>query len=132
MKQLCLNIDNFTSEFNKCIPHSITYRAAAIELDVAGDGEAIKLAVEKAWKCFGRIDALVNNADLRDQKGCIINISSIDALNKTQINGSLAYNSSKSGLNSMLRYNLLHLNKQDISGLTEIRTYGKSELNIRT
>lgn len=39
-------------------PGSInTYHTLAVELDVAGNGEAIKLAVEKAWKCFGRIDA---------------------------------------------------------------------------
>ncbi|KAK1401318.1 Short-chain type alcohol dehydrogenase [Heracleum sosnowskyi] len=44
---------------------NITYRAAAVELDVAGDGKAIKLAVEKAWECFGHVDALVNNAGVR-------------------------------------------------------------------
>ena len=32
---------------------------------MAGDGVTIKLAVEKAWKCFGRIDDLVNNAGIR-------------------------------------------------------------------
>ncbi|KAL8155111.1 uncharacterized protein LOC141719644 [Apium graveolens] len=134
-------------------PSSITYRAAAVELDVAGNGEAIKLAVEKAWKCFGRIDALVNNAGVRGgvkssldlseeewnnvvrtnltgswlvskyvglcmvaavQKGCIINISSTAGLNRTQIHGSLAYSSSKSGLNSMTKIMALELGNQNI------------------
>ena len=66
-------MDRLTSlceEINNCIqapePGSInTCWAAAVELDVAGDGEVIKLAVAKAWKCFGRIDALVNNAGIR-------------------------------------------------------------------
>ena len=46
-------------------PGSIRYRAAAVELDVTGDSEVIRLAVEKAWKCFGRIDTLINNAGVR-------------------------------------------------------------------
>ena len=136
---------------------------------MAGDSEAVRLAVEKAWKCFGRIDTLINNAGVRGgflpfrvtfhkinfkninyffffwvqggtksslylseeewndvvrtnltgswlvskyvglcmvralQGGCIINISSVAGLNRTQIHGSLAYSSSKSGLNSMTK-----------------------------
>lgn len=49
--------DQFTST------PSITYRSAGVELDVVvGDLEAIKVAVDKAWECFGCIDAPVNKA----------------------------------------------------------------------
>lgn len=69
LKSLCEQINNCVDASNQLtsvpISGSITYRAVAVELDVAGDGEAIKLAVEKAWECFGRIDALVNNAGVR-------------------------------------------------------------------
>ncbi|KAL8155109.1 hypothetical protein AgCh_000484 [Apium graveolens] len=69
LKSLCEDINNFVnaSELtNAPKPGSVhTVHAMAVELDVAGDGETIKLSVEKAWKCFGRIDALVNNAGIR-------------------------------------------------------------------
>ena len=66
-------MDRFKSpceEINNCIqasePGGInSCWAATVELDVAGDGEVIKLAVAKAWNCFGHIDALVNNAGIR-------------------------------------------------------------------
>lgn len=69
LKSLCEEINNCVdaNELSSAPkPGSIdTYRAVAVELDVAGDSEAIKLNVEKAWKCFGRIDALINNAGIR-------------------------------------------------------------------
>ncbi|PKA67080.1 3-oxoacyl-[acyl-carrier protein] reductase [Apostasia shenzhenica] len=40
-------------------------RAAAIELDVAANGDSIEASVRNAWLAFGRIDALVNNAGIR-------------------------------------------------------------------
>ncbi|KAL8155116.1 hypothetical protein AgCh_000490 [Apium graveolens] len=66
-KYLCQQINNSVDASNQVIsaPGSITCRAVSVELDLAGDGEAIKLAVEKAWERFGRIDALVNNAGVR-------------------------------------------------------------------
>ncbi|XP_063943068.1 uncharacterized protein LOC108206854 isoform X4 [Daucus carota subsp. sativus] len=145
LKSLCEEINQFVDASELAYaprPGSIRYRAAAVELDVAGDSEAVRLAVEKAWKCFGRIDTLINNAGVRGgtksslfiseeewnkvvrtnltgswlvskyvglcmvgalQGGCIINISSTAGLNRTQIHGSLAYSSSKSGLNSMTK-----------------------------
>ena len=39
-----------------------TFRAAAVKLNVAGDGEVVKLAVAKAWFLA---NALVNNARIR-------------------------------------------------------------------
>ena len=54
-------LESLCEQINNCVDDSDQqYRgAAAVELDVAGDSEAIKLAVEKAWNCFGHIDALV-------------------------------------------------------------------------
>ncbi|KAL1802570.1 hypothetical protein ACET3Z_031217 [Daucus carota] len=156
LKSLCEEINQFVDASELAYaprPGSIRYRAAAVELDVAGDSEAIRLAVEKAWKCFGRIDTLINNAGVRGgtksslylseeewndvvrtnltgswlvskyvglcmvralQGGCIINISSAAGLNRTQIHGSLAYSSSKSGLNSMTKVMALELGKHNI------------------
>lgn len=150
LKSLCEEIN--TCDFANVTKPSSTI-AAAVVLDVAGDAEAIKLAVDEAWKCFGRIDALVNDAGVRGgvksslelseeewnnvvrtnltgswlvskyvglcmvaavQKGCIINISSINGLDRTQIHGSLAYSSSKSGLNSVTKIMALELGKQNI------------------
>lgn len=69
LKSLCEEINNCVdaSELISAPQPGSTnaYRAAAVELDVAGNGEVIELAVGKAWKCFGRIDALVNNAGVR-------------------------------------------------------------------
>ncbi|KAL5707910.1 hypothetical protein ACHQM5_018759 [Ranunculus cassubicifolius] len=47
------------------INQSNSIRAVAIELDVNSNGDVIEEAVDKAWKCFGWIDALVNNAGVR-------------------------------------------------------------------
>nr|KYP57179.1 putative oxidoreductase Lmo0432 family [Cajanus cajan] len=41
-------------------------RAVAVELDVAEDGHVIDKCVQKAWDAFGHIDALINNAGIRD------------------------------------------------------------------
>ncbi|WOH14611.1 hypothetical protein DCAR_0934131 [Daucus carota subsp. sativus] len=68
LQSLCEEINtspHATELTNAPISGSISCRAEAVELDVAGDEETIKMAVEKAWKCFGRIDALVNNAGIR-------------------------------------------------------------------
>ncbi|KAK1401279.1 Short-chain type alcohol dehydrogenase [Heracleum sosnowskyi] len=153
LKSLCeeINRSSDAGDFtNAPKPCSI---AVAVELDIAGDGETIKLAVQKAWKCFGHIDALINNAGVRGgtksslylseeewnnvvrtnltgswlvskfvglhmvkavQEGCIINISSTSSLNRTQMHGSLAYASSKSGLNSMTKIMALELGKHNI------------------
>ena len=40
-------------------------KAASVELDLSADGSTIDRSVQKAWDCFGRIDALVNNAGVR-------------------------------------------------------------------
>ncbi|KAI3514365.1 hypothetical protein L1887_12711 [Cichorium endivia] len=40
-------------------------RAVAVELDVSAKGPAIEASVEKAWKAFGRVDGLINNAGVR-------------------------------------------------------------------
>ncbi|XP_017224403.1 uncharacterized protein LOC108200678 [Daucus carota subsp. sativus] len=148
LKSLCEEINNCGDASDQ------QYRAAAaVELDVAGDSEAIKLAVEKAWNCFGHIDALVNvffvqggtksslylseeewNNVVRTnmtgswlvskyvglrmveagQEGCIINISSVAGLNRTFARSTLAYSSSKSGLNSVTQVMALELGKHKI------------------
>ncbi|KAM3337225.1 hypothetical protein P3S68_031550 [Capsicum galapagoense] len=41
-------------------------RAFSLELDVMSNGATIEAAVQRAWDAFGRIDALINNAGLRD------------------------------------------------------------------
>ncbi|KAL1802571.1 hypothetical protein ACET3Z_031218 [Daucus carota] len=125
-RELCMDLAKAASEpggINSCW-------AAAVELDVAGDGKVIKLAVAKAWKCFGRIDSLVNNAGIRGswlvskyvglrmveavQEGCIINISSSAGTSRTVVHGAIAYGSSKTGLNKMTKCKAFELGKHNI------------------
>eukprot|EP01018_Ginkgo_biloba_P022615 Gb_35110 [translate_table: standard] len=40
-------------------------KAAAVPLDVSGTHDQIDAAIERAWKHFGRIDVLINNAGFR-------------------------------------------------------------------
>ncbi|KAL1802564.1 hypothetical protein ACET3Z_031211 [Daucus carota] len=68
LHSLCEEINRFPDAIELTEAHMsgrISCRAEAVELDVAGEEESIKMAVERAWKCFGRIDALVNNAGIR-------------------------------------------------------------------
>ncbi|KAF4351285.1 hypothetical protein G4B88_017783 [Cannabis sativa] len=44
---------------------SSSVRAMAVELDVCVDGPTIEKSVQRAWEAFGRINALVNNADIK-------------------------------------------------------------------
>ncbi|KAG0500365.1 hypothetical protein HPP92_000437 [Vanilla planifolia] len=44
---------------------TLSVRAVAVELDVAGNGDVIDASVRRAWDAFGHIDALVNNAGVR-------------------------------------------------------------------
>ncbi|KAL0337901.1 UNVERIFIED_CONTAM: putative NAD-dependent oxidoreductase [Sesamum calycinum] len=41
-------------------------RAVALELDVSASAASIEASVQKAWAAFGRIDALINNAGIRE------------------------------------------------------------------
>ena len=40
-------------------------KAAGVELDLSADGSTIDRSVQQAWDCFGRIDAVVNNDEVR-------------------------------------------------------------------
>ncbi|KAJ1384709.1 Short-chain dehydrogenase/reductase SDR [Sesbania bispinosa] len=42
-------------------------RAVAVELDISADGPSIDKSVQKAWEAFGHIDALINNAGVREK-----------------------------------------------------------------
>ncbi|PHU15681.1 hypothetical protein BC332_16886 [Capsicum chinense] len=57
LKTLCSQINNSEGP---------AWRAVAVQLDITADGATIEAAVQVAWDAFGRIDALVNNAGLRD------------------------------------------------------------------
>ncbi|KAL0339789.1 UNVERIFIED_CONTAM: Cyclopentanol dehydrogenase [Sesamum radiatum] len=89
-------------------------RAVAVELDIASEDSAIGASVAKAWDVFGHIDVLVNNAGVRDRRGSIINISSIAGLNRVQFFGGIAYNSSKSAIDSITRIMALELGGYNI------------------
>ncbi|KAL0404791.1 UNVERIFIED_CONTAM: Cyclopentanol dehydrogenase [Sesamum radiatum] len=105
-------------------------RAVAVELDIASDNSAIGASVAKAWDVFGHIDVLVNNAGVRgtwqvskcvasrlrsaNRRGSIINISSITGLNRVQFFGGIAYNSSKSAVDSITRIMALELGGYNI------------------
>ena len=68
LQTLCEEINRFPDAIELTRAHMsgrISCLAEALELYVAGEEESIKMAVERAWKCFGRIDALVNNAGIR-------------------------------------------------------------------
>ncbi|KAL8124140.1 hypothetical protein AgCh_011955 [Apium graveolens] len=69
LKYLCEQINNSVDASNQ-VTGRITY--ASVELNLVGDGEAIKLALEKAWECFGRNDALVDNAGVKSRLGTFL------------------------------------------------------------
>ncbi|KAG5556008.1 hypothetical protein RHGRI_006592 [Rhododendron griersonianum] len=105
-------------------------RAVAVELDVTSNGQAIEVAVQKAWEAFGHIDALINNAGVRGawlvskyvgkcmrdggRGGSIINISSIVGLNRIQLPGGLAYASSKGAMHILTKTMALEMGKHNI------------------
>ncbi|KAJ8420604.1 hypothetical protein Cgig2_001737 [Carnegiea gigantea] len=118
-------------------------RAVAVELDVTADGRAIDAAVQKAWEAFGRIDALVNNAGVREEEcnntlrtnvmgswlvsksvcirmrdakiaGSVINISSISGLNRGLKSGIMAYAASKAALDQLTKVMALELSMYKI------------------
>ncbi|KAG1327222.1 3-oxoacyl-[acyl-carrier-protein] reductase FabG-like [Cocos nucifera] len=65
LRSLCEEINGGSGSSSASLdrlPSSV--RAVAVELDVSA-GSAIEASVQKAWKAFGRIDALVNNAGVR-------------------------------------------------------------------
>ncbi|OIT37114.1 hypothetical protein A4A49_11745 [Nicotiana attenuata] len=66
LKSLCDEINGFSSSNSNESSLNQEVRAVAIELDVSANGSIIEAAVQKAWDAFGRIDALVNNAGVRD------------------------------------------------------------------
>uniref|UniRef100_M1AFC4 2,4-dienoyl-CoA reductase n=1 Tax=Solanum tuberosum TaxID=4113 RepID=M1AFC4_SOLTU len=74
LKSLCDEINTMASS------NSHLVRAMAIELDVTADGTTIEASIKKAWDAFGHIDALINNAGVRE----FINFGSI--LVKTRMN----------------------------------------------
>ncbi|KAH7854699.1 hypothetical protein Vadar_016886 [Vaccinium darrowii] len=159
LKTLCdqINKPNFLLSYGPSkMSHDHNHnevRAAAVELDVTSNGQTIEVAVEKAWKAFGHIDALINNAGVRGsvnssfelseeewnstmrtnitgvwlvskyvgkcmrdrgRGGSIINISSIQGLNRIQIPGALAYSSSKGAMHILTKTMALEMGKHNI------------------
>ncbi|XP_049402842.1 uncharacterized protein LOC125866603 [Solanum stenotomum] len=64
LKSLC---DAINSEGQQC--------AFALELDITADGFTVEAVVQRAWDAFGRIDALINNAGLRDSVSSALELS---------------------------------------------------------
>ncbi|WOH14609.1 hypothetical protein DCAR_0934129 [Daucus carota subsp. sativus] len=136
------------------ISGSISCRAEAVELDVAGDEETIKMAVEKAWKCFGRIDALVNNAGIRGGVNSSLELSEEEWNNvvRTNLTGSWLVSkhvgllmveavqegciiniSSTGGVNRTLAHGLLAYgsSKAGLNSMTKIMALELGKHNIR-
>ncbi|CAN6821334.1 unnamed protein product [Brassica oleracea] len=65
-------------------------QAASLELDVSSDAATIQQAVKEAWKVFGKIDALVNNAGIRGTVKSSLDLSENewDKVFKTNLMGS--------------------------------------------
>lgn len=68
LKSLCQLINNFQS--SSCD----TPLAVPLELDIAADPSVIEAAVQEAWRVFGHIDVLINNAGIRGNSLIIRNI----------------------------------------------------------
>ncbi|KAK6777083.1 hypothetical protein RDI58_023800 [Solanum bulbocastanum] len=133
LKSLCNHINRSSNS------EGLALNAIAVELDVTANGANIEAAVQIAWDAFGRIDALVNNAGVREEEwehtfttnlrgawlvskfvcrhmidakqggGSIINVSSIAGLNRVLVPGGLAYASSKMALDRLTEMMALEL-----------------------
>ncbi|XP_055822339.1 uncharacterized protein LOC129891108 isoform X1 [Solanum dulcamara] len=126
-------VDRLKTLCNQINSEGPSRRAIALKLDVSADGATIEAAVQIAWDAFGRIDALVNNAGVREEEwehtfrtnlrgawlvskyvcrhmcdakqggGSVINITSVAALNRVIVPGTLAYASSKMALDMVTK-----------------------------
>ncbi|KAL3534700.1 hypothetical protein ACH5RR_003161 [Cinchona calisaya] len=76
----------------------IVAASVAVELDVTADARTIQMSVQRAWKAFGHIDALVNNAGIRGRVPSSLDLP--EEWNATMRSG-VAYSSSKPGMDSM-------------------------------
>lgn len=63
LQSLCSEINNTT--FSSSSPTGTKLLAAPLELDVSSDEATIRNAVKQAWRIFGNIDVLINNAGIR-------------------------------------------------------------------
>ncbi|GLT88082.1 hypothetical protein SLE2022_061220 [Rubroshorea leprosula] len=89
LRELCDEINRH--EFHSSEPDStVGRRAVALELDVCADGATIERSVQQAWNAFGRIDALVNNAGVRENVKTSLELSEEewDHVFKTNLKGS--------------------------------------------
>lgn len=64
LESLCDKINKMVGRVGG-VTESGSTRAIAVALDVTADAPSIETAVEKAWKAFGHIDVLINNAGVR-------------------------------------------------------------------
>lgn len=81
LKALCDEINNSDisdDQANRSQARNNDVLAVAVELDVSADGPTIEASVLKAWKAFGRIDALINNAGIRGPVRNPLNLSEED------------------------------------------------------
>ncbi|KAF3545400.1 hypothetical protein DY000_02005537, partial [Brassica cretica] len=102
-------------------------QAASLELDVSSDAATIQQAVKEAWKVFGKIDALVNNAGIRGTVKSSLDLSENewDKVFKTNLMGSWLVSKyvcilmcdAKQGGGSVI-------NISSISGLNRSSSYG--------
>ncbi|XP_071701171.1 uncharacterized protein [Rutidosis leptorrhynchoides] len=63
LESLCDQINQIGREKHDDVANNL--RAVAVELDISANGAAIEVSIEKAWKAFGHIDCLINNAGVR-------------------------------------------------------------------
>ncbi|KAJ4895878.1 NAD(P)-binding Rossmann-fold superfamily protein [Raphanus sativus] len=63
LQSLCSEIN--TTTFSSSSPTGTKLLAAPLELDVSSDEATIRNAVKQAWRIFGNIDVLINNAGIR-------------------------------------------------------------------
>ncbi|GFP92881.1 3-oxoacyl-[acyl-carrier-protein] reductase fabg [Phtheirospermum japonicum] len=69
LQSLCDEINSGIGSSGSNDPRS---RAVAVELDISASGAKIEASVQKAWAAFGRIDALINNAGIREFGVCLV------------------------------------------------------------
>ncbi|KVI03430.1 uncharacterized protein LOC112512762 [Cynara cardunculus var. scolymus] len=78
LKALCDKINNLDISDDQVRNENNDVQAVAVELDVSAHGPSIEASVLKAWKSFGRIDALINNAGIRGPVRYTLNLSEED------------------------------------------------------
>ncbi|KAK9069272.1 hypothetical protein SSX86_013388 [Deinandra increscens subsp. villosa] len=139
LKSLCDEINN--DHVNQTIARNLVM-AVAVELDVSADSPVIENSVKKAWRAFGRIDALINNAGIRGpyKKSLDLEEEDWDRTYRTNVRGSWLV--SKYVCQHMLAFDQEGgsiINISSISGVNRMLPHGaiayassKSALNTMT